>query len=119
MSPRGCVTCIHCRPKGRRAGYTDRGADVGQGGAMGKRRTVVGAGVGPWKLSLYCCGQVWARGTVNLGATMPGDKGGMCYRNRDNTFLPSTSRLSPSRGSEPVAESAGQGKVGPYLAFVV
>lgn len=79
----------------------------------------MGAGVGPWKLSLYCCGLVWARGTVNLGATMPGDKVGMCYRNRDSTFLPSTSRLSPSRSSEPAAGSVGQGKVGPYLAFVV
>lgn len=44
---------------------------------------------------------------------MPGDKGGMCYRNRDSTFLPSTSKLSPAAGS------VGQGKVGPYLAFVV
>lgn len=39
----------------------------------------------------------------------------MCYRDRDSTFLPLTSGLSPSGGLEPMAETLGQGKAGTWL----
>jgi hypothetical protein len=83
---------------------------VEQGREMGKRRVGMGA--------LYCWG--WGVGTEGQRDSQPQshhvwEQRGMCYRDRDSTFLPSTSGLSPSWGLESTAESLGQGMVGIWL----